>query len=248
MDLKLKGWAYGSLFSLLVFGAFPFNSQAQEKEGAVFANRILDRDVYDAGQELIGEVDDVIIRRSGKIKKLTVEFGGFYDIGDKLVALPIRVFQMKDGKVALELTEQQLQRKPEFNYYTAGLRPEYYYRARPYAGWYHFPRPRYYHGPNEPNPPMELYEWAFSPSRFLASVLMNRRLINEQGKNLGMLEDLMIDRDSNKVEKIIVSSVDILGENVYAALPYEPLGFTVYGLVYDMMPGELKNLIYAYEP
>lgn len=118
---------------------------------------------------------DLIIRRSGKAKKLTVEFGGFLDIGDKLVALP------------------------------------------------------------------------FSPSRFLASAVMNRHIINEEGKRVGRVKDLVINRKNNRVEKIILSSIDILGEDVHVALSYEPLGFTAYGLVYDITLHALKDFIYPYE-
>jgi hypothetical protein len=165
------------------------------------------------------------------------------------VALPFKSFSMKNGNVALEVTEQQLEKKSEFNYNPHGLRPDYYYRGRPYTGRYRYPlRGYYYYGPNIPiNPPMEPYEWTCSPSRFLASTVMNRRLINEEGKDIGRVKDLMINLDNNKVEKIIISSVDILGEDTHAALPYEPLGFGAYGLVYDIMPGKLKDHIYPYE-
>jgi hypothetical protein len=49
------------------------------------------------------------------------------------------------------------------------------------------------------------------------------------------------------VEKIIISSVEILGKDIHVALPYKPLGFTPYGLIYDIMPGRLKDFIQPYE-
>jgi hypothetical protein len=76
---------------------------------------------------------------------------------------------------------------------------------------------------------------------------MDRRLINEQGKDIGMVEDLIVNRKNYKVEKIVLSSLDIMGKDVYVALPYEPLGFTAYGLVYDITPQQLKDFIYPYK-
>jgi uncharacterized protein YrrD len=232
----------------MVFLAFPLSSQAQESQKTLLAGRIIDADVYDENRQEIGEVDDLIIRRSGKVKKLTVEFGGFMDIGDKLVALSFKKFSMKNGDVAAEATRQQLEKRPEINYYEEGFRPDYYYRARPYAGRpYHYPPPGYYYGPNTPRQPIEPYEWAFSPARFLASAIMDRRLINEEGEEIGTVKDLVIHRQSNQITKIVIASEEILGKEVHVGLSYKPLGFTAYGLVYDISPGELKDFIYPYE-
>jgi len=252
----------GLIFLIVLLLGFPPGSQAQEGEALVLANQIIDQDVYDENQKLIGEVDDMIIRRSGRVKDLTVEFGGFLDMGDKLVAIAFKNTSMKNGGIALEATEQELEKRQEFNYYESNLRPEYYYRPRPraYGGPYYggpyeyrYGRP-YRYGPygyrpgySYPGGQEMRYELALSPSRFLASVVMDRSLINEEGKGIGTVEDLIINRKDNNVEKIVLSSLDIMGEDVYVALPYEPLGFTAYGLVYDITPKELKDFIYPYK-
>lgn len=86
-------------------------------------------------------------------------------------------------------------------------------------------------------------KWSFSPARFLASTVIDRRLTNEAGEDIGWLEDLLINPKNNTVEKIIISSEDILGENTRAALPFRPLVFSGYGLVvYDISPAEIKNM------
>ena len=248
MDLRLYRAIAGCLFLALLFLGSPADSQAQEKEAGVLASKIIDQDVYDENQKLIGEVDDIIIRRSGRAKKVTVEFGGFLDMGDKLVAVSCKNFTMKNGKVILEAALQQLKKRPEFYYFRRGLRPGYYCRTRPYSRpWPYRYRSRYSYGPHVQRRPMKPYEWAFSPSRFLASVVIDRRLINEKGKEIGRVKDLLIDRGDNKVENIIISSVDIMGEDIYIALPCEPLSFTAFGLVYDISQGQLKDFIYPYE-
>jgi hypothetical protein len=84
---------------------------------------------------------------------------------------------------------------------------------------------------------------AFSPSRFLASVITNRRMINEQGRDIGWIDDLLVNVEENKVEKIIISVEYVLRGGVSKlALPYKPLGFTGYGLVYDISLLNLKNM------
>lgn len=245
MDFVKKKAMMGILFVIFILVAFPLGTGAQENEATILTSQIIDQDVYDKNQNLIGEVDDLIIRRSGKVKKLTVEFGGFLDIGDKLVALPFKNFSLADGKVVLDMPEKQLKQKSEYDYYAHGLRPGYYYRARPYPGPY--PGPTYYYGPHTPGPRQETYKWVYSPSRFLASVVMHRHLMNEQDEDIGTVTDLLINRKEGKVENIILSSMDILGKEVHVALPYKALGFSEYGLVYDIEPDELKEYIYPYE-
>jgi sporulation protein YlmC with PRC-barrel domain len=244
-------WIIGFLSLVLLLGSSLIESQAHPEGASVPASRILDRNVYGEKDKRIGEVEDIIIRRSGKVKKLTVQFDEwFWDIGGKRVALPFKKFKMENGNIALDVTQKQLEERPMFDYYSHGLRPGYYYRyrrCRPYAGYYRYPPPGYYYGPDHrPTPPIE--DWAYSPARYLASGVMDRRLINEKGVQIGWVKDLLINSKRNEVEKIIVSSRDILGEGTHVALPFVPLGFTVYGLVWDISPAELKELpTYSYE-
>ncbi|MDZ7700398.1 MAG: PRC-barrel domain-containing protein [Deltaproteobacteria bacterium] len=234
----------GLVLALFLMG-LPFISYGQDKDTTILASEIIDQDVYDKKQQLIGEVDDMIIRRSGKVKKLTVEFGGILDIADKLVAVSTKRFDLKNNKITLDQTEQQIEKRSEFSYYAHGLRPGYYYRARPYPADLY--GPGYYYGPYGPNPPIESYQWVYSPSRFLASVIMDRRLVNQEQKTVGEVQDLVINCKENQVEKIILSSMEILGEDVYVALPYKSLGFSDSGIIYDIDLKELKNFIYPYE-
>jgi len=48
------------------------------------------------------------------------------------------------------------------------------------------------------------------------------------------------------LKEFIIPSVNIMGEDTFIALPYEPLGFTAYGLVYDITRDELKGFVYPY--
>jgi sporulation protein YlmC with PRC-barrel domain len=253
-DKKLKGgfvmFRRAAVFVLSIFGVMvffnPSSSLAQGKRDLVLASRIIDGTVLTVQGKETGEVDDLIIRRSGKVKKITMEIGGFLIFGEKLVSVKPGKVQIKDEKVVVNLTEEQLENKVEFNYYESGLRPGYYYRTRPY---YYAPRP--YYAPYRPYPQTRSEqgeEWAHSPGRFLASVIMDRLLVNHEGISIGRLEDLLIDKDEYRVEKILLSSEEIRGEDSYVEIPYEPLGFGPYGLIYDISVEKLKNLPeYPYE-
>ncbi|MFO8088461.1 MAG: PRC-barrel domain-containing protein [Desulfatiglandaceae bacterium] len=269
----MSGWIHKSL---MVFGALLIlsfgasgNVQAVEGESLIMASKIMDGDVYDKKDNLIGEVDDMILRRSGTVKKLTIEFGGFFDIGDKLVSLNFKSFSFKNGDIALEMTEERLNKKEAFDYYEANLRPDYYYRywrqpGPPYAGPPSYRPHAFYYSPYTPDYGREygpayrpgrrgrddesyIQQWAYSPSRFLASVAFNRRLVDEGGEDLGRVQDFVIDTEKKEISKIVISSVDIGGDEVHIALPYQPLGFTGYGLVYQDVPGKLRDFIYPYE-
>lgn len=240
---------------VLIMVVGPFAAKAGAAEATLLASDILDRDVYDGKQALIGEVDDMVIRRNGRVKKLTVEFGGLMDIGDKLVALPFKGFEVVNGNVHLDATEEQLRNKPEFDYLERGLRIEHYFymprwsqgpqgaEERPEGPFQQYP-PRYHHYRNPPLQPMQV---AFSPSRFLASSIMGRRLVNERGREIGRVGDLAIDRSGGTVDRIILFSRDILGKVIHVALPYKPLDFTSYGIVYEIEQGDVKEYLYPVE-
>lgn len=234
-----------AIMFLLVLAAGPAAAAANNETNSktILASRIIDGEVYNAEAQPIGEVDDLVLRRGGRVKKLTVEFGGFLGLGDKLVALPFSTFDLKkDGRMTLAVTKTQLEKKKAFNYHDEGLQPDYLYRPRPpYAGPYRFPWQSMYYGPHGPNPELGPYAWARSPSKFLASSVMDRRLIDESGELLGMVVDLVIDRKTMKVSRIVIATDALTGDSQRLNLPYDSLGFTAFGLVYHIVPPELKS-------
>jgi sporulation protein YlmC with PRC-barrel domain len=51
------------------------------------AEELIDQDVYGLDGEEIGEVESIVVGRNGMIDRITVETGGFLDIGDKHIAI-----------------------------------------------------------------------------------------------------------------------------------------------------------------
>jgi len=108
-------WILDFLFLILLFGGLPPCSQGKGGETTIPASRIRDRDVYDGKQKLVGEVDDLIIGKSGTVKRLTVGLDDFLDVGGKLVAISSKNFRMENGNVVLEATEQPLGKMRKFD-------------------------------------------------------------------------------------------------------------------------------------
>jgi sporulation protein YlmC with PRC-barrel domain len=244
-----------TILCLFIFFALP--TWAAESSDMIQASNWIDREIYGKNGQQFGEIDDLVIKRSGKVKKVTIEVGGFLDIGDKLVAVSLSELQNLmlegDGKMVLDTTEKQMEKRSEFDYYRQGLRPDYYYRPRYFKGYGYYPYPPPYvrtmpYGPPpadrqaKPYPEGEPYEWAFSPTRFLASALIDRQVINESGDYIGRVDDLLIDTQSAKVKKIILNVDDFRGDDSRVAVPYEPPGFTAYGIVCDVSREEIRKL------
>ncbi|WP_323784094.1 PRC-barrel domain-containing protein [Leisingera sp.] len=66
----------------------------------------------------IGEIEDIILDRKGAMKGIVAEVGGFLDIGDKHVMIPVedmRLAPVDDKRyvIVTRYTEEQLEQLPE---------------------------------------------------------------------------------------------------------------------------------------
>jgi len=235
----------------------PLVSRAEESPNMIPASQWIDHEIYSKSGKQIGEIDDLVVKRSGKIKKVTIDVGGFLGIGEKLVAVPPNELEnlvvKGSSRIVLDTTEQQMEKRPEFDYYRRGLRPDYYYRSRydRRYGYNSFPPPYPLENPYGPRfaqrhpapyPEDEFFDWAFSPARFLATTLIGRRVIYENGTYIGRVADLLIDTRSDRIKKIILAAGDIRDDDAQVAIPYESPGFTPYGIVCGISRKTIRNL------
>jgi len=78
------------------------------------------QNVYDAQNNKIGDVDDVLVGADGKINALVIGVGGFLGIGEKHVIVPFSAVkaERKDNKWQLTMssTKDELKTAPGFKY------------------------------------------------------------------------------------------------------------------------------------
>ena len=79
------------------------------------------QNVYDPGDNKIGEIMDVLVDRDGKIEALIVGVGGFLGIGEKDVAVPFNTvqFKTKDNDKwypVMNATKDALKNAPGYKY------------------------------------------------------------------------------------------------------------------------------------
>jgi sporulation protein YlmC with PRC-barrel domain len=189
------------------------------------ASRIIDHPVKNDRGEELGEVDDLIIRRNGRIKKVILSVGAFLGIGDRLVAVSFSSLKIDErGNILYCITKEQLEKHPVYTYrkdHPYG----FYYSPYPPRGPSHdlFPpgRERYYPYPMEWIP--------FSPDRMAVSHLLGRTLIGYQGEPMGKINNFIIHLEEGKIEKIILSVNEIIKERL-VALPFKPLELSIWGI------------------
>ena len=66
--------------------------------------------------EEVGEVDDLIINRDGKVQWIILSVGGFMDIHEKLVAMPFKQLKVTDLGIVYDVSKEELKRHPAFSY------------------------------------------------------------------------------------------------------------------------------------
>jgi sporulation protein YlmC with PRC-barrel domain len=232
--------------------------QQQERMGlqeGFRASKIIDQTVKNAQGEELGEVDDLIMSRNGKIKKVTLSVGEFLGIGDRLVAVPFKSLRISEkGDIVYNVTKQQLENYPVFSYRKEGLYGYYYEPFYPMLAYgmrrgYRYPPPPPYGEPYAPFPPRGKYrgeygpwEWEYFPERLRVSAFLNRTVLNNTGDEVGETDDLIINRNG-KAEQIILSVGGFLGiDEKLVAMPFKPLKVTDLGIVYNVSREELKSL------
>lgn len=91
--------------------------QAQMKEQWL-ASRLIGRQVYNAGGEEIGDVNDVVVTNDGDVAAVVVGVGGFLGLGEKRVAVNWDYVTNNGGitgeRLVMGLTEEELRAAPEF--------------------------------------------------------------------------------------------------------------------------------------
>jgi len=112
-------------------GAMPQQSSTQ-KPGFVQSqspqewrgSKLIGASVYGPDNQSIGEVSDVIVDGSGKVKAAVVGVGGFLGVGQKDVAIPFEALNVSRkpnsgsiDKITVNYSKDELKNAPKFAYY-----------------------------------------------------------------------------------------------------------------------------------
>jgi sporulation protein YlmC with PRC-barrel domain len=81
------------------------------------ATRLLGEPVYNDRNEKIGEIEDFVISPDGKVSLAILEVGGFLDLGEHRVAIPVEQFKQVYPRLVLPGADKNaLKKLPEFHY------------------------------------------------------------------------------------------------------------------------------------
>ena len=91
-----------------------------QDKATLLASSIIGGSVYSPVNELIGDVNDLVVKPTGEIEAVVVGVGGFIGIGEKDVAIALNRFTMEptadlsSTKLVLNATKEELEAAPAF--------------------------------------------------------------------------------------------------------------------------------------
>jgi len=93
----------------------------QQSSDQWLASKLIGTNVYNASNEKIGSITDVLLDKDGQPLAVIIGVGGFLGIGEKKVAVDLKSLQLMrstDGdKVMAQMTKDQLQGAADFKAY-----------------------------------------------------------------------------------------------------------------------------------
>jgi len=143
--MKKSKWMAGLLFTLILGLALQANAQSQRGQSQQAAKGqmgsplsleegLLGKSIRTQNGEDVGEIEDVIFSRRGKVSHVLVDIGGFLGIGEKTVALNLNQLKLSDQDFALFTgTRNDLENMPEVDRYA--FRRSYRGYYGPYGGY-----------------------------------------------------------------------------------------------------------------
>lgn len=174
---------------------------------------MFDEGVYDESGERIGDVEDFVVNNDGEVIALVAEVGGFWDIGDTHVGVPLDEVDMSSARITVPVTEDTVDDYDLFEY--SGL-PGTTLGEEVTTG---------------------LDDTTFAMGTWRASDLIGDyvRIRDDDGENwlnYGYVNDLVV--SDGEIASTIVNTAGSYGQGSYAYPYYAPRD---YGAMYDMPAG-----------
>ncbi len=190
--------------------------------GAADASKLIGRNIQNAENETIGEIQSVYIGKDGKVDSVMVSVGGFLGIGDREVRIPWSDLNIQDKgeKVTVNMTKDQLKAKPEYKYSNETYRGKVFTDTGPWTG------------PNRAADATRPADTTRAPAgaattngmattttstgdfnatgEMSANAIIGAKVRNESRDSIGEVEDVYVDSSGN-IKKIVVSVGGFLG-------------------------------------
>jgi sporulation protein YlmC with PRC-barrel domain len=121
MEDHMKRLVIGCIFSgAVVSGAFAATTMSSAPAESWTVTNYYKQAVYDPKESKIGDVDDVLVDKAGKVTGLVIGVGGFLGAGEKDVIVPFTAVKLakKNDKwwLTLDETKDDLKNAPGFGY------------------------------------------------------------------------------------------------------------------------------------
>ena len=91
---------------------------AKTSGGTIRSSQLVGTNIKNSAGETVGEINDLVIDQSGKVRYAAVTYGGFLGVGSKMFAVPFEAFKVRqnpndpndrdDYVLTLDVTKEQL--------------------------------------------------------------------------------------------------------------------------------------------
>jgi sporulation protein YlmC with PRC-barrel domain len=130
METKMKRLGSAAVLALLLiipFGLVPASAANPPEQiisslpsGALPIRDYYNQSVYDTKDNKIGDVNDLLVDKDGKLSAVIIGVGGFLGAGEKNVAVPFSALKLtdKNGKryLVMETTKEALEKAPGYTF------------------------------------------------------------------------------------------------------------------------------------
>lgn len=205
----------------------PANTNKEVKGRVCRVTKLIDCDVKNTKGEKIGEIDDLVIDKSdARVAFAVLSFGGFLGINDKLFAIPFEgIKRTDDDKVVIfDASKEQLEKAPSFKSDTwpqfdrkYGTTVYDYYKTKPYWAV-------------RATDTTRISDDALDKDNLhargmcRASKAIGMDVEDAAGKNLGDIEDIVVDDANGRIVYAVLSFGGFLGVNdKFFAIPWRAL-------------------------
>jgi sporulation protein YlmC with PRC-barrel domain len=86
----------------------------QIKSNEMRASKIIGSSVYDANNQKLGTVKDLVIAKGGQVDEVIVDVGSFLGIGGKNIAVKMSDIKTDNNRLTLDRTKEQLAQAPAY--------------------------------------------------------------------------------------------------------------------------------------